>query len=91
MLNPISHNPPDAALAEAMAQPRPRYASIDAFCDLSGLGRSNVYQRLSGGDFLAVKVGRKTLIDVDHALNWIASQPRAAIRIRRHAGAGQRQ
>jgi hypothetical protein len=32
---------------------------------------------LSAGHLRAIKVGRRTLFDVEHAMNWLASQPEA--------------
>jgi len=62
-----------------------KFAQINDFCRISGLGRTTVYYRLADGCLRAVKVGKRTLIDVDAGLAWIASQPPAVIRCGRKA------
>lgn len=61
-------------------QVMPAYATIPAWCSLSGMKRSGVYEAIGRGDLLAVKLGNKTLIDVAHGLTWLGSLPRATIR-----------
>lgn len=55
--------------------PPPRYASVDEWTRLSGISRTVTYDRIAKGELKAVKVGRRTLVDVEHGLSWIASQP----------------
>ena len=57
----------------------PRYASISGWCALSGMGRSSVYEALGRGDLRAIKLGVRTLIDVEHGLGWLASMAAAKI------------
>jgi hypothetical protein len=38
-----------------------------------------VYKALSRGDLKAVKLGKRTMIDVQHGLAWLASLPAARI------------
>jgi hypothetical protein len=38
------------------------------------MGKTASYDAIARGHLVAVKVGRRTLIDVDHGLAWIASQ-----------------
>ena len=57
----------------------PRYAPISDWCSLSGMGRSSVYEALGRGDLKAIKLGVRTLIDVEHGLAWLASMPAAEI------------
>ena len=59
----------------------PKYASVLNWCDITGMGRTNTYHALARGDLRAIKVGKKTLVDVDHGLAWLASMPRADIRV----------
>jgi hypothetical protein len=55
----------------------PAYASIGAWCALSGMNRSATYSALGRGDLSAVKVGRSTKIDVAAGLAWLRSRPAA--------------
>jgi predicted DNA-binding transcriptional regulator AlpA len=67
----------------------PRYAPISDWCALTGMGRSSVYEALGRGDLKAIKLGVRTLIDVEHGLAWLASMPAAEIttgRTRRSTG-----
>jgi hypothetical protein len=57
----------------------PRYASIPRWCEISGLGRTVTYRLLGDGVLKAVKVGRRTLIDVRHGLLWMAALPSAQV------------
>jgi hypothetical protein len=53
----------------------PKFATITDWCDLSGMGRSVVYEELAKGNLRAVKVGKRTLIDVEHGLTWLRGLP----------------
>lgn len=55
----------------------PRYMAINPFCAFSGLTRYKLYELLGAGDIRAIKVGKRTLIDVEHALAWLGSLPPA--------------
>jgi hypothetical protein len=57
----------------------PRYAPITDWCAISGMGRSSVYEALGRGDLRAIKLGVRTLIDVEAGLAWLASMPTAKI------------
>jgi hypothetical protein len=57
----------------------PRFAPISAWCTLSGMGRSSVYEALGRGHLRAIKLGSRTLVDVEHGLAWLASMPPAEI------------
>ena len=65
----------------------PAFAPIPRWCDLSGMGRSATYEALGRGDLLAVKVGKRTLIDVRHGLSWIPSRPAPRINVGRRLSA----
>ena len=58
----------------------PAYCTVTDWRSLSGMGRSSAYEALGRGDLRAVKVGTRTLINVQHGLAWLASLPVASIR-----------
>jgi hypothetical protein len=58
----------------------PKFCSIDNWCALSGMGRRVTYAELGVGNLKAIKVGARTLIDVDAGLAWLRSRPAAVIR-----------
>ena len=63
----------------------PRYSPIADWCALSGMSRSCTYEALGRGDLKAIKLGVRTLIDVEAGLAWLASMPPAEITTgRRH-------
>jgi hypothetical protein len=71
-----------------METPSPKFATIDNWLAMSGMGRRSTYDELGRGNLKAVKVGARTLIDVDAGLTWIRSRPAAMIRApreRQHA------
>lgn len=57
----------------------PKYARIDEWCRISGMGRSSTYVALARGELTAIKLGTKTLVDVQAGLAWMETLPRAAI------------
>ena len=58
----------------------PAYASIDDWCRLSGMGRTNTYASLSRGELHGRKLGKRILIDVEQGLAWMRSLPPAVIK-----------
>jgi hypothetical protein len=62
----------------------PKFAPLPHWCAISGMTRTATYQALARGDLRAIKQpgGRRTLIDVQHGLAWLRSQPPAPIRTR---------
>jgi hypothetical protein len=58
----------------------PRYAPISDWCFISGMSRSTTYEALGRGDLKAIKLGVRTLIDVEAGLEWLGSLPAADIR-----------
>lgn len=64
----------------AQAPSFPAYAAIPEWCRISGMGRSKAYEALGAGHLRAVKLGVKTLIDVQHGLAWLGGLPQATIR-----------
>jgi hypothetical protein len=60
--------------------PRPAFCSIDGWVSYSGMGRRSTYDELGRGNLKAIKVGARTLIDVEAGLAWLRSRPAAVIR-----------
>jgi hypothetical protein len=54
---------------------RPKYMSISDWTHFAGMGTTSIYAALASGDLKAIKVGRKTLIDVEHGLAWLSERP----------------
>jgi len=70
-----------------MTTTTPVYAPITRWCDMSGMGRTRVYEELSAGNLRAVKVGNRTLIEVETGLAWLRSLPAPNVRPSRKAAA----
>jgi hypothetical protein len=47
---------------------------------LTGMSRTGTYKALGRGELKVIKLGSKLLLDVDHGLAWLRSQPAAEIR-----------
>ena len=56
---------------------RPKYATISVWCQISGISRTATYAALGRGDLKAIKFGKRTLIDVEPGLLWLATMPAA--------------
>ena len=56
-----------------------KYAPIPNWCAMTGMSRSVTYEWLGRGDLRAIKLGTRTLIDVEHGLAQLASMPAAEI------------
>ena len=56
----------------------PRYATIPHWCDISGYGRTRTYEDIGAGKLKAIKLGTRTLIDVQqgHELHGKLGRPR---------------
>jgi hypothetical protein len=63
-----------------METPSPKYATIENWLVISGMGRRTTYDELGLGNLKAIKVGARTLIDVEAGLAWLRSRPAAVIR-----------
>jgi hypothetical protein len=59
--------------------PVPRYASVPRWCALSGVARTRTYELIGEGLLKAIKVGSRTLIDVEAGLAWMATLPTVRI------------
>lgn len=68
-----------------MDMPTPKYASLPQWCAISGMSRTSTYNALGRGDLKAIKIGTRTLVDVDAGLDWLRSLPAAQIRAPRAA------
>ncbi len=58
----------------------PKFATIPDWCALSGMRRTNTYQAISDGHLRAIKLGARTLVDVERGLAWLNAMPPADIR-----------
>jgi hypothetical protein len=43
------------------------------------MSRSSTYEALGRGELRAIKLGARTLVDLEHGLAWLASMPAAEI------------
>jgi excisionase family DNA binding protein len=57
----------------------PRYAPIPRAIEITGLGRSTIYKLAGQGKLRLIKAGGRTLVDMDHAMQWMATLPPANI------------
>lgn len=51
--------------------------SVEDFCDLYGIGRTQAYEEVKAGRLKAKKVGRRTIITPEAGQEWLASLPSA--------------
>ncbi len=58
-----------------------KFAPVDRWCEISGMGRTATYQALAAGYIRAKKIGVRTLFDVNHGLSWLHSLPDAEVRL----------
>jgi len=63
-----------------MHTPSPKFATIEDWCTISGMSRRVTYDKMGTAELQAVKVGGRTLIDVEAGLAWLRSRPPAVIR-----------
>ena len=64
---------------EAAKNVSPKYATISTWRELTGQSRTSTYEALADGKLRAIKLGKRTLIDVEHGLAWLRSLPAAQI------------
>lgn len=74
--------------SQIAAQGLPRYASIPKACDLLGIGRTKMYDYAGNGLIRIIKVGGRSLVDIDAALAWMATLPTASIAPQTHKRGG---
>ncbi len=63
-----------------MQTPSPKFATIEDWCVISGMSRRVTYDKLGTADLKAIKIGGRTLVDVEAGLAWMRSCPPAVIR-----------
>jgi hypothetical protein len=63
-----------------MNVPDPKFATLSQWCAISGMSRTATYNALGRGDLKAIKVGSRTLLDVEPGLAWLRSLPAAQVR-----------
>lgn len=57
----------------------PKYATIKDAPNFLGIQRSKIYELAGRGKLKIIKVGNRSLVDMDHALAWMATLPEAQI------------
>jgi predicted DNA-binding transcriptional regulator AlpA len=67
------------------SSPQIKYAPIPRALAVLGIGRSTLYDRVGSGDLRMIKVGGRSLVDMEKALAWLESCPEAKIGARRTA------
>jgi hypothetical protein len=63
-----------------MSTPTPKFATIEDWCAISGMSRRVTYDKLGTQELRAIKLGGRTLVDVEAGLEWLRSRPQAVIR-----------
>ena len=58
----------------------PVFATVDIFCEIASISRSALYLAFGRGDVVAVKAGKRTLVETAPALQWLRSLPPATFR-----------
>ena len=69
--------------------PNPKFAPLPHWCAISGMSRTATYNALGRGDLKAIKVGTRTLLDVEagtlmDALAALGANPRTQGRLTRN-------
>jgi excisionase family DNA binding protein len=54
-----------------------RALTIEEFCAKFGVGRTTAYREISAGRLKMVKVGKRSLVRIDDAEQWLAVLPAA--------------
>lgn len=52
--------------------------TVDDFCHWASIGRNKAYEEAKAGRLKMRKIGRKTVITMADATNWLAALPEAA-------------
>lgn len=52
-----------------------KFGTISEWCRQSGMGVTATYQALARGDLKAIRLGRRTLVNIEAGLGWLRSQP----------------
>jgi len=61
----------------AQSSVRPKYAPIPQACEILGFKRSKLYELARQGNLRIIKIGSRSLVDIDHALRFMESLPQA--------------
>jgi len=61
----------------AQSSVRPKYAPIPQACEILGFKRSKLYELARQGNLRIIKIGSRSLVDIDHALKFMESLPEA--------------
>ncbi len=72
MQEPLDHD--EAAYHREPRHP-PGAMTIKTFCSWAGIGRSTAYRLMAEGSLPAVKVGKRRLVRISDAADWLASLP----------------
>ena len=65
----------------------PRYAPVSQACSILGFQRTKLYELAGNGLIRIVKVGGRSLVDMEAALAWMSTLPTADIAPSHKAGA----
>jgi hypothetical protein len=79
LIRPQQHGRSAMHASPLNSAPTPRYAPIPVAVGILGIGRSTIYKLAATGTLRLIKAGARTLVDMDHALAWMATLPRAEI------------
>jgi hypothetical protein len=63
-----------------MDQSLPKYTDFEGWERITNIKRRATYDLLASGKLRAVKLGKRSLIDVQHGLEFLESLPEAVIR-----------
>jgi len=66
----------DISPTERIRRARQRALSIKEFSEQYGIGRSSVYEELKAGRLRARKIGKRTIIAIDDAEEWLRNLPK---------------
>ena len=60
--------------------PDPKFLPVREWCAMTGMSRTGTYNELASGNLKAIKLGNRTLVDVEPGLAWLRSLPTATFR-----------
>lgn len=52
----------------------PQFGTVRTWCALTGMGHTATYAAMGRGELPAIKLGRRTLIDIEAGLSWLRAQ-----------------
>ena len=53
-----------------------KFKTVRQITETYSIGATSVYEHLNNGAFAAIKVGRRTLVEMGSFEQWLAAQPR---------------